>query len=236
MSRRLFLPLIAPCLAAVLAGAPQITHAQTQPPARRASATPGLVGEIAGDHYIAPGELYRIKIPVLPQLGGTVSDTGNVVVFRDDYSVHVSIGAFVLDATQRWELSTMEREDYLSAFFATLVMPDFERMFPGSQIEQTRYDADQLGGTVFCVTLLPGGSMFPTPFAEVRAEGDALPIAKRGNLIFAQHGVIYVLSTELTERLQSGKNYKKTPEEENALIAARLDALLATMQFAEPKR
>jgi len=225
------LPLIALCLAATVSLAQQTATAQTQPPA-----TPGLVGGIAGDHYIAPGGLYRVKIPVLPQLGGTISDTGNVVVFRDDYSVHVSIGAFVLDATQRWELSTMEREDYLNAFFTTLVMPDFERIFPGSQIEATHYDAERLGGAVFCVTLLPGGSMFPTPFAEVRAEGDALPVAKRGNLIFAQHGVIYVLSTELTERVQAGKTYKKTPEEENALLSARLDALLATMEFAEPRR
>jgi len=227
---RLSLPLIALCLAATLP-VQQAALAQSQP-----SPTPGLVGGIVGDHYIAPSRLYRVKIPVLPELGGTISDTGNVVVFRDDYSVHVSIGAFVLDATQRWELSITERGDYLNAFFTTLVMPDFERMFPGSQIETTRFEAERLGGAVFCVTLLPGGSMFPTPFAEVRAEGDALPVAKRGNLIFAQHGVIYVLSTELTERIQSGKNYNKTPEEENAVLAARLDALLATMQFAEPKR
>jgi len=233
MLSRLSLPLIALCLAATLALARQTATAQPQTPAQP---TPGLVGGIAGDSYVAPGGVYRVKIPVLPQLGGTISDTGNVVVFRDDYSVHVSIGAFVLDATQRWELSTMEREDYLKAFFTTLVMPDFERMFPGSQIEATHFDAEQFGGAVFCVTLLPGGSMFPTPFAEVRAEGDALPVAKRGNLIFAQHGVVYVLSTELTERVQSGKTYKKTPEEENALLSARLDGLLATMELAEPKR
>jgi len=228
---RLSLPLIALCFAATAFLVPQVANAQSQP-----QPTPGLVGGIIGEHYIAPGGLYRVKIPVLPQLGGTISDTGNVVVFRDDYSVHVSIGAFVLDATQRWELSTMEREDYLNAFFTTLVMPDFERMFPSSQIETTHYDAEQLGGAVFCVTLLPGGSMFPPPFAEVRTEGDALPVAKRGNLIFAQHGIVYVLSTELTERMQSGKNYNKTPEEENALLVARLNAVLATMEFAEPKR
>jgi len=225
------LPLIALCLAATAFFGQQTATAQPQP-----RPTPGLVGNIINDHYIAHGGLYRVKIPVLPQLGGTISDTGNVVVFRDDYSVHVSIGAFVLDATQRWELSTTEREDYLNAFFTTLVMPDFERMFPGSQIETTRYDAERLGGAVFCVTLLPGGSMFPTPFADVRTEGESLPVAKRGNLIFTQHGVVYVLSTELTERVQAGKTYKKTPEEENALLAARLDALLATMQFAEPRR
>jgi len=228
---RLSYPLIALCLAATDFFVPQIALAQQS---RSPAATQRVVGSIEGDHYVAPGGLYRVKIPVLPQLGGTISDTGNVVVFRDDYSVHVSIGAFALDATQRWELSTMEREDYLNAFFSTLVMPDFERMFPGSQIEATQFDAGKLGGAVFCVTLLPGGSMFPTPFADVRTEGDALPVAKRGNLIFAQHGVIYVLSTELTERL--GKAHKMTAEEENALLAARLDALLATMQLAEPRR
>jgi len=225
---RLSSPLIALCLAATAFFAPQTVLAQQS---RSSAPTQRVVGRIEGDHYVAPGGLYRVKIPVLLQLGGTISDTGNVVVFRDDYSVHVSIGAFELDATQRWELSTMEREDYLNAFFTTLVMPDFARMFPGSQIEATQFDAGRLGGVVFCVTLLPGGSMFPTPFAEARA---ALPVAKRGNLIFAQNGVIYVLSTELSERL--GKAHKMTAEEENALLASRLDALLATMQFAEPRR
>jgi len=231
---RLSLPLLALCVAATLALSPRPAAAQ-QPPPAAPDAQPTL-GTISGNDYVASSGLYRIKIPVLPELGGSVSDTGNVVVFRDDYSVHVSIGAFALDATQRWELSTMERADYLQAFFATLVMPDFERMFPGSRLEATSFDPATQGGAVFCVTLLPGGSMFPTPFAEVRNAGATPPVAKRGNLIFSQHGVVYVLSTELTERVQHGKTYTKTPEEENALLLARLNALLATMQFAEPKR
>ncbi|KXU36816.1 hypothetical protein AXK11_03195 [Cephaloticoccus primus] len=236
--------------------------APAQPEANRPST--GLLGTIERDHYIAPGGLYRVKIPVLPELGGSISDTGNVVVFRDDYSTHVSIGAFVLDATQRWELATTEREQYLTAFFAMLVMPDFEKMFPGSQIETTRFEPgllsaaegvgaaeksgsetrrnagttkgavpdDEAGGAVFCFTLLPGGSMFGTPFADARAAREGRPpVAKRGNLIFAQNGVVYVLSIELSERLHS-RNYQKTPEEENALLSQRLTALLHSMQFA----
>src|SRR5690606_30768692 len=77
--------------------------------------TPGLVGYIDDVTYVAPGGIYRVKIPVIPELGGTVSDTNNVAVFRDDYTVHVSIGAFPLDATQRWELATRGPKAYLPA-------------------------------------------------------------------------------------------------------------------------
>ena len=198
-----------------------------------AQSTPGLVGYIDDRTYVAPGGIYRVKIPVIPELGGTVSDTGNVVVFRDDYTVHVSIGAFQLDATQRWELATRGPKSYLPGFFAAYVMPDFERMFPGTHIESGVFQPNRLGGAVLCFTLMPGGSMFAQQLPEIRV-GEP-PVAKRGNLIFVQHNVVYVISIELTERVLEGSTYNKTAEEENQILRDRLDAVVLGMEFAVPK-
>lgn len=199
-----------------------------------AQSTPGLIGHVDDTTYIAPGGLYRIHIPVLPELGGTISDTANVVVFRDDYNVHVSVGAFPLDATQRWELSTRGPKSYLPAFFAAYVMPDFERMYPGSGIESGVFQPSRLGGAVLCFTLLPGGSMFATQLPEIRT-GEGPAVAKRGNLIFVQNNVLYVISTELSERVLEGSRYDKTPEEEDAILRARLDTIVSGMEFGKPR-
>lgn len=195
-----------------------------------AQSTPGLIGYVDDRTYVAPGGIYRVKVPVIPELGGTISDTANVVVFRDDYNVHVSIGAFPLDATQRWELATRGPKSYLPAYFAAFVMPDFERMYPGTHIESGVFQPNRLGGAVLCFTLMPGGSMFETQLPTI-AVGATPPIAKRGNLIFVQHGIVYVISIELTERVLEGGTYHKTAEEENSILRARLDAVVAGMEF-----
>ena len=43
------------------------------------AAEPALAGRIENRTYIASGGLFRVPIPVLPELGGTVTDTANVV-------------------------------------------------------------------------------------------------------------------------------------------------------------
>jgi hypothetical protein len=199
-----------------------------------AQSTPGLIGHVDDRTYIAPGGVYRVRVPVLPELGGTISDTGNVVVFRDDYNVHVSIGSFPLDATQRWELSTRGLKDYLPAFFSSLVMPDFEKMFPGTHIESGVFLPNFLGGAVLCYTLLPGGSMFVPELGDIQPGGGP-PVAKRGNLVFVQNHVVYVISIELAERSLEGALYNKTTEQENTILRGRLNEVVSTMEFAVPR-
>jgi hypothetical protein len=72
-----------------------------------------------------------VTIPVLAELGGSVTDTPNVVTFQDEFNTHVSIAAFPQDATQRWELSTRGLKDYLVYFFSNFVLPDFKQAFEG---------------------------------------------------------------------------------------------------------
>lgn len=196
--------------------------------------TDGLVGRIEGFTYIAPEGLYRIHIPVLPELGGTVSDTPTVVVFRDDYGRHVSIGAFPQDATQRWELSTRGLKEYLPLFFANYVLPDFRQMFPGTTVESAVFQPQRLGGALLCYTLMPGGSMFPTEVTNFGLQEEVV-VAKRGNLLFVQNHVVFVVSVELSERSIERKTYNKTPEEEDEILRARLKEIVDGIQFASPR-
>lgn len=193
----------------------------------------GIFGRIDGRSYVSPGGHYRVTIPVLPELGGNVTDTQNVVVFQDDYNVHVSIAAFEMDATQRWELSTRGLKDYLSDFFTSLVMPDFSRMFPDASIESATFDPVFMGGTLRANILLPGGSMFAQQIAPLRGDLQET-VAKRGNLVFIRHNVVYVVSVELTERIIEGPNYKRTTAEEDSILRERLELIVNNMTFAQP--
>jgi hypothetical protein len=206
MIRRLFFI----CL---LAAAPAV--------AQPSNAGDDLHGRVEGKFYIAPGGVYRIAIPVLPELGATINDTDRVVTFQDDYNVHISIACFPQDATQRWELSTRGLKDYLVYFFGTFVQPDFQQAVPGSRIESAKFAPALAGGALIVYTLLPGGSMF-SPKASVLGAAAQPPVAKRGNLVYVHREHIYVISTELAERALEGGNYKKTTAEEDEILRQRL--------------
>lgn len=191
-----------------------------------------LHGRVEGDTYYAPGGHYQVQIPVLPELGGTIYDTQNVVVFQDQYSVHVSIGAFPQDPTQRWELSTRGLKDYLTYFFGNFVIPDFRQSVPGIKIESALFEPHKLGGALLAYTLLPGGSMFASQVAPFR--GDTPIVAKRGNLVFIRDNIVYVISIELAERVIEGDQYKKTTAQEDAILRHRLDQIADSMTFTIP--
>jgi len=97
-------------------------------------APPALHGKIEGHTYISASGTFRMAIPVLLELGGSVLDTENVVTFGDDFKTHVSVAVFAQDATQRWENETRGRRDYLIYFFSNYLMPDFQQHTPGALI------------------------------------------------------------------------------------------------------
>ena len=102
---------------------------QQEPPA------PPLAGHVEGNDYVSPTGAFRVAIPVLPELGGIIRDTTNVVTFQDAFTTHISIAAFPQDATQRWQLSTLGSRDYLKYFFDNYVRPDFTRSFKNVEVE-----------------------------------------------------------------------------------------------------
>ncbi|MBL9188474.1 MAG: hypothetical protein JNK23_13390 [Opitutaceae bacterium] len=190
-----------------------------------------LHGKVEGKTYHAPNGLYKIAIPVLPELGGEVTDTPNVVTFQDDFTTHVSIAAFPQDATQRWELSTRGLKDYLIYFFSNFVLADFKQNFDGVQIESAKFVPGTQEGSLLTYLLVPGGSMFGDRIPRLSL--DRVPVAKRGNLVFVRNGHIFVISTELAERAIEGKSYDKKTEEEDEILRNRLLDLVSKITFAK---
>lgn len=174
-----------------------------------------------------------MTIPVLPELGGSISDTENVVTFDDDFSTSVSVAAFAQDTTQRWENETRGRQDYLVYFFRTYVMPDFQQRAPGARIESAGFLPGIQDGALIVYTLLPGGSMFADRIS-LTGEPDPSLVAKRGNLLFVKNAHVFVISTELAERVLEHSIYHKTTAEEDALLRTRLLNLLDSMKLFSP--
>ena len=194
-----------------------------------------LAGKVEGDTYVSATGEFRIPVPILPELGGRISDTENVVTFTDDFDTHVSIACFPMDALQKWERDTRGLRDYLLYFFTEFVLADFQRRFPKSTIESARYLPELLNGTLVTYALLPGGSFFEGRNRVLGAPPPDPVVAKRGTLLFVRDGHIYVISSELTERATQRSTYHRTVEEENQILTERLTALAGRLVFTSPK-
>jgi len=189
-----------------------------------------LHGRAEGRTYYSATGAFKVTIPVLPELGGGITDTENVVTFQDDFNTHVSIAVFPQDATQRWEMSTRGTKDYLVYFFTNFVLADFKQNFTGVTVESASYLHNVMDGALVAYILLPGGSMFMNRVPKL-SDTEKPPVAKRGNLVFVKNGDIYVISTELAERVLERHTYKKTPAEEDTILRQRLDDILGKIQF-----
>lgn len=188
-----------------------------------------LAGRVEGSTYFAPSGSFKIAIPVLPELGGKVVDTPDVVTFEDDFNTHASIACFKMDATQRWEHEIRGRKDYLIWFFTQFVQSDFQERYPGARVESAKYIPSIESGALLTYNLLPGGTMFRSRLAFSETEEPF--VAKRGNITLVKDGFVYVLSIELAERALERTTYKKTVAEEDELLRKRLLELLARMTF-----
>lgn len=201
-------------------------------PAALSVCAQGLEGKLEGRTYVSPTGLFKVGIPVLPELGGDITDTPNVVTFQDDFNVHVSIAAFQQDATQRWENSTRGTKDYLVYFFSNFVLSDFRQNFEGVQIESAKFVPGVMEGALLTYLLVPGGTMFPERVPAVG--GNALPVAKRGNLLFVRNEHVFVISIELAEKVIEGKSFNKTTEEEDEILRKRLLDIVDKISFTKP--
>ena len=191
-----------------------------------------LAGNIEGDKYVSPTGAFRVRIPIFEELGGSISDTENVVTFQDEFNTHQSIACFKMDATQRWEEETRGRKEYLTWFFSNAVQDDFEKRFSGAHIESDEFVPSLQSGALFTYNLLPGGSMFAGK-ANIFDES-APQVAKRGNLTFVQNGFVFVLSIELAEKVIERRAFDKTTAEENEILRERLLTLLGKISFSAP--
>lgn len=224
-----FVPLIA--LTVLTAQGQQTDPA---PPAGAPGSGAGILrGTIDGDTYVSPTGVFKIPVPVLSGLGGMITDTANVVTFQDEINTHISIAAFPQDATQRWQQSVLGTKDYLQYFLTTFVLPDFALSFPKIQLEKGGRFISNFDGALVAYTLIPGGSMFASRTPRM-VEDDKPPVAKRGNMLFVRSGYVFVISTELAERVTEGSSYKQTPEQEDDVLKERLIDIGNKMRFLKP--
>lgn len=193
---------------------------------------PIIIGQIRGDRYVSPTGEFNVEIPVLPELGGSITDTPSVVTFQDAFTLHASIACFKMDATQRWERDTRGAKDYLVWFFSNFVQDDFRQRFPDSRIQSARFFPSVMHGALLVYNVLPGGTMFPDRVAF--SDPELVPVAKRGNLVFAHNEHIYVISTELAERVIQARTWQKTAAEEDEILRLRVFDILKDMTFSVP--
>ncbi len=191
---------------------------------------PSLLGQIDENNiYTSPDGFFRIQIPVLAELDGTVQDSSITTTFRDPYGVHISIGSLPLNAEYRAELDKRGRKDFLAWLFAQHVQPEYQKAFPGATAESAKYLATTQDGTLLVMNLLPGGTAFRDRI--ILAAGEPVPVAKRGSLVFLKNDRVVIITTELYERILKRDTFKKTPDEEDAILRKRLLELLAKMTF-----
>ncbi len=188
-----------------------------------------LSGRIEDGRYYAPNGIYSIRIPVLPELGGTMSESEFVVTFQDAFTVHASVACFPMDATQRWESETRGRRDYLIWFFSNFIQADLQNQFPGTRVESAKLLHGIHDGALLTYNLLPGGTMFGDRIDLL--VGEPLPVAKRGNLLFVHNNHVFVLSIELAEKVLERRTSTRTVEEEDTLLSQRLYDLLARIEL-----
>ena len=197
-----------------------------------AQETPSILGRVEGPAYISPSELYRIQIPVLAELGGTIDDSPEMVTFRDPYGVHITVAAIPFNATMRLEHETRGRKDFIAWFFATQIHAGFVEAIPGATSESAKFLPSVQEGALLTMSLLPGASAFRDRIAL--SEGQTEPVAKRGFLCFVKNQHVFIISSELTERVIDRATYKKTVEEEDTILRQRLMELLSKMTFTTP--
>jgi hypothetical protein len=188
-----------------------------------------LFGVVEEPYYIAPGGHYRIEIPVLGELGGTVRDTANIATFRDAFSTHVVIACLPMTEELRAELTKLGRKDFLTWFFANHIQPEFKKAAPGATAESAKYLSSVEDGAVLVMSLLPGGTAFGDRL--FLKDGETAPVAKRGSLVFLRGDRLFVLTTEFAERSLDHRSYRKSVDEEDALLRKRLLDLLGKITF-----
>ncbi len=192
---------------------------------------PALLGVIdeAANTYTAPGGHFRIAIPVLPELGGTVEDSLIVTDFRDEYGTHILVAHLPLNASLREALEKKERKDFFTEFYARQILAEYQSTYPGSKIESARFYKNIADGSLFVSILVPGGSAFRDLL--FLKEGETEPLSKRGSLLFVKNDRIFIITVELYERILKRDTFRKTTEEEDAILIDRLRAILNKMSF-----
>ncbi|MFA5262295.1 MAG: hypothetical protein WC378_00610 [Opitutaceae bacterium] len=198
--------------------------------ARAQDSAPALAGEIRDGLYVSPTGQFSLPIPVLDELGGRISDSGNVVTFEDAFTTHITIAVFPMDNALRQQLAAKVKKDFLIDFFAQALLPSLRSQSQGSSVESAKFLPKTMDGALLLQTLMPGGSMFLHRII-LFGRHDNIPVAKRGNLLFVRGDSVIIISSELAERSTERSLYTKTSAEEDDILRERLLKILGTIVF-----
>ncbi|HUG11903.1 MAG TPA: hypothetical protein VMM36_12860 [Opitutaceae bacterium] len=191
-----------------------------------------LRGRIENGRYYAPTDAFDIAIPMLVGDRPLVLDNPNIVVFRDDVRTMLTIAAIRMEAIDKWDLETTSPREFLIKFFRESVLADYRESFPGTTVESARLLNNLEGGALLVATLHPNGSAFETDPIVRNDPATPPPVAKRGNLIFARGDFVYVISTELADRVTESSTYTTDIETEDRILNDRLVEVHSKIHFA----
>jgi hypothetical protein len=191
-----------------------------------------LRGRIENGRYYAPTDSFDIALPMLVGDRPLVLDNPNIVVFRDDVRTMLTIAAIRMEAIDKWELETTSPREFLIKFFRESVLVDYREAFPGTTVESARLLNNLEGGALLVATLHPNGSAFETDPIVRNDPSTPPPVAKRGNLIFARGDFVYVISSELADRVTESSTYSTDTETEDRILHDRLIEVHSKIHFA----
>lgn len=223
-----FLPVLA------LAAEPAAPAPAAAAPAADAAPSRRLLGKVSGDRYFSPTGTFSMPLPELDEETGIVMDTPNIVVFRDRVATIITVAAFKMPPDERWNFETSNAKDYTVHFLKEFVIADFKEQFPETTPESAVFLPDLLGGTLLGYLSMPGGSAFDVD-AIVRNHPDTKPpAAKRAAMIFVRDGWVFVLSSELAERITEMSTYILTTKDEDRILRERLLRTVNSLEFLPP--
>jgi hypothetical protein len=192
-----------------------------------------LRGRVENGRYYAPTDAFNITIPTLVGERPLIVDNPNVVVFRDDIRTMLTVVAVPMEPIDTWEFETTSPREFLIAFFRENVLADFQSTFPGTSVEGAIMLNEFEGGALLVSTLHPNGSAFEVDPIVRNDPTSAPPVAKRGSLLFRHGDHVFVLSTELADRVTEMSTYITDTATEDRILRERLVEAVTQMRFAD---
>lgn len=195
---------------------------------------PGVLrGRIENGRYYAPSNAFDIAIPTLVGDRPLILDNPNIVVFRDDVRTMVTVAVVPMAPIDKWELETTSPREFLITFFREVVLTDLRRAFPGTNVEGAVLLNDVEGGSLLVTTLHPNGSAFEVDPIVRNDPATPPPVAKRGNLLFHHGDFIFVISSELADRVTESSTYSTDTATEDRILRERLVEIYSHIRFPD---
>lgn len=206
------------------------------PSAEGTAAEPKLAGRIDDGRYFSATGLFSLPVPDLdPETAGLL-DTPNIVVFRDRASTFISIRAFPLSPAEVEARAKEGPQQHAVRYFKDLILPEFKGQFPGTTAESATYVPDLEGGALLAYLLIPNGSAFEVDPLVRNHPDTKVPPAKQLVVFFVHADHVFMVSSEIAERITDLSSNPYTTKDEDRILRERLLGVISSMRFAAPEK